>query len=228
MLSRTSRAGAASLLLAPVIVIAAALIQPTLSDEAAKQVAALRLHHGAVILGLTLSNVSLLLLIAGMVWLALTLAPRVPRLAVVGGVLGVFGSLVVLFENGVSAATPSIVSGLDPVQATTLVHHLHTGTAVAAVEPLSILGDIGLALLGVATARVGAPRWSALAIAVGALGEGAGFATGTKGAVIAAFAIMLIGLLQVVRVLMGAHAGSAAPARGTQVISGFSAAREGA
>ena len=70
--------------------------------------------------------------------------------------LGVLGSLVVLFENGVGAAAPAIVDTLDRAQATAVLDRINTG-AISALEPLSILGDIGIALLGIAVARAGAP-----------------------------------------------------------------------
>ena len=201
MLSKSTFAGAAALLAAPIVVIAGTLAQPTLSDDAATQVAALTVHRGPMIAGMTLRTTGLILLIAGTVWLALTLAPRAPRLAMAGGVLGVLGSLVVLFENGVGAAAPAIVDTLDRAQATAVLDHINTG-AISALDPLSILGDIGIALLGIAVARAGAPRWAAAAIVIGAVGEGAGFATGTKALVIISFALLFAGLLQAVRTLV--------------------------
>ena len=201
MLSKSTFAGAAALLAAPIVVIVGTLAQPTLSDDAATQVAALTVHRGPMIAGMTLMTIGLILLIAGTVWLALTLAPRVPRLAIAGGVLGVLGSLVVLFENGVAAAAPAIVDTLDRAQATAVLDHINTG-AISALDPLSILGDIGIALLGIAVARAGAPRWAAAAIVIGAVGEGAGFATGTKALVIISFALLFAGLLQAVRTLV--------------------------
>jgi hypothetical protein len=201
MLSKSTFAGAAALLAAPIVVIAGTLAQPTLSDDAATQVAALTVHRGPMIAGMTLNTIALILLIAGTVWLALTLAPRAPRLAMAGGVLGVLGSLVVLFENGVGAAAPAIVDTLDRAQATAVLDHINSG-ALSALDPLSILGDIGIALLGIAILKAGAPRWAAAAIVIGALGEGAGFATGTKPLVIISFALLFAGLLQAVRTLV--------------------------
>ena len=200
MLSKSTLAGAAALLAAPIVVIAGTLAQPTLSDDAAAQVAALTVYRGPMIAGMTLRTFGLILFIAGTVWLALTLAPRAPRLAMAGGLLGVLGSLVVLFESGVGAAAPAIVDTLDRAQATAVLDHINSGP-ISALDPLSILGDIGIALLGIAVARAGAPRWAAAAIVIGALGEGAGFATGTKALVIAGFAVMFAGLLQAVRCL---------------------------
>jgi hypothetical protein len=201
MLSKSTFAGATALLAAPIVVIAATLAQPTLSGDAATQVAALTDHRGAVIAGMAANTIGVVLLIAGLIWLALTLAPRAPRLAMAGGVLGVLGLLVVLFGNGVGAAAPAIVDTLDRAQATAVLDHINT-SAVSALEPLAILGDIGIALLGIAVARAGAPRWAAAAIVIGALGEGAGFATGTKALVIISFAFLFAGLLQAVRTLV--------------------------
>jgi hypothetical protein len=209
MFSKSTFAGAVALLAAPIAVIAGTLAQPTLSDHAAAQVAALTVHRGPMIAGVTLRTIGLILLIAGTVWLALTIAPRAPRLAMAGGVLGVLGSLVVLFENGVAAAAPAIVDTLDQAQATAVLDRINTG-AISALEPLSILGDIGIALLGITVARVGAPRWAAVAIVIGALGEGAGFATGTKALVIISFALLFAGLLQAVRTLVARAAPQAA------------------
>lgn len=201
MSSRTTVAGTAALLAAPIVVIAATLIQPTLSDAAAGQVAALTDHRAAMVAALTLSSIGVVLLIAGVIWLALALAPRVPRLAVAGGVLGVLGSLVVLFVNSVGAAAPAIVSALDPAQAAAVLDRIHSSAVIAALEPLQLIGDIGIALLGIAVVKAGAPRWAAAAIAVGAVGEGAGFATSSKALVIIAFALLFAGLLQAVRTL---------------------------
>ena len=199
-------AGAVALLAAPIIVIVATLAQPTLSDDAASQVAALADHRGAMITGMALSSIAVVLLIAGIIWFALALAPRAPRLAMAGGVLGVFGLLVVLFENGVAAAIPAIAGGLDRIQATFVLDRIHSGAAITALGPLSIIGDTGLALLGLAAVKAGAPRWAGAAIAIGALAEGAGFATGTKALVIIAFAVLFLGLLQAVRTLVASPA----------------------
>jgi hypothetical protein len=201
MLSKTTIAGAAALLAAPILVIAGTLAQPTLSGDAATQVAALTDHRGAMISGMAFGLIAVVLLIAGIIWLALALAPHAPRLAMAGGVLGVSGLLVVLFENSVATAGPAIADGLGRIQATAMLDHIHSG-AISALEPLSVVGDIGIALLGIAVARIGAPRWAAAAIVIGALGEGAGFATGTKALVIISFALLFAGLLQAVRTLV--------------------------
>ncbi len=207
-LTKANISGFGALLAAPLVVMAGVLVHPTLSDEAADRAAAIANHRGAVIAGLTLQTISIVLLMGGIIWLALAVARHAPGLAVAGGILGVLGSLVVLFENGVAAAMPSVVRGLNSAQATAALHRIDSSAAVSALEPVSILGDIGLALLGIAVVRAGASRLTGAAIVVGALGEGAGFATGTKAVVVIAFAILFLGLLDAVRTLVGR------PARG--------------
>ena len=204
-MSKRTLAGAIALLAAPIIVIAGTLAQPALSDDVASQVAALTDHRGAMITSTALSTIAVVLLIGGLIWFALALAPYAPRLARAGGVLGVFGSLVVLFENSVAATFPAIVGGLDQIQATSVLDRIHSG-AITALGPLSIIGAIGLALLGLAAVKAGAPRWAGAAIAVGALAEGAGFAAGSKALVIIAFAVLFLGLLQAVRTLAASPA----------------------
>jgi len=204
-MSKRAIAGAAALLAAPIIVIPGTLAQPTLSDDAARQVAALTDHRGAMITSMALSSIAIVLLIAGIIWFAVALAAYAPRLAMAGGVLGVLGSLAVLSENSIAAAFPAIVGGLDRIQATFVLDRIHSG-AIMALGPLSITGDIGLALLGLAAVKAGAPRWAGAAIAVGALAGGAGFATGTRALVIIAFAVLFLGLLQAVRTLVASPA----------------------
>ena len=202
-MDQKSIAGATAILAAPVLVIAGTLARPTLSGDAAKQVVALTSHRGAVIAGMTLSMIAVVLLIGGTVWLALALAlaPRAPRLAMAGGVLGVLGSLIVLFENSVGATAPAVVAGLDRAQATAVLGRIQSSAAIAALEPVSIVGNIGFALLGIAVAKAGAPRWAAALIVIGGLGYGPSFATSSKALALISFALMLAGLVPAVRTL---------------------------
>jgi hypothetical protein len=223
MLSKSSFAGAAALILAPLVVIPAVLVRPTLSDDAANQVAALTDHRQAMIIGNALTSIALVLLIAGIVWLALVLAPRAPSLAIAGGVLAVLGSLVVVFMSGVEAAAPAIVDRLDPARATATLERIQSSATVSGLGPTELLGNIGIALLGIAVIKAGAKRWAAAAIAIGALCEGAGFATHSKALVIGGFAILFVGLVQAVPSLVaspGQQTASKAGAGGVVAASG--------
>ena len=202
MVSKSRLAGAGALIAAPIVAVAANLVRPTPSDDAANQVAAFTEHRGAMIAGIALSAIAVVLLTGGIVWLALELARHVPRLALAGGVLGVFGSLLIMFLTGVSAAAPAIVHLLSPAQATATLHGIQSSAAINGLEPLQLLGDLGIALLGIAAIRAGAPRWAGIAIVIGAFAQGAGFGTGSKAVVIGAFALLFVALIEVVRTLV--------------------------
>lgn len=197
-LSKPSFAGAVCLVVAAPIVIVGTLVSPTVSDEAADQVSALTDHRSAMILGQTLSNLALVLLIAGTVWLATATYSRSPKLALAGGILGVLGDLVVLFEGGVHATFASAVASLDPNNATTAIDRISSSAAVKGLEPLSLLGDVGLLLLGIAAVRIGLPKWAAACLGVGALVEGVGFASATKGVIVIGFVLVFVGAVMAV------------------------------
>jgi hypothetical protein len=202
-MSRIDRAGAASLLAAPVVVAAGVLTDTTISDDAGKQVAALASHRDAMIGGAALQTIALVLLAAGLVWLAVTLAPRARNLAVSGGILGLVGSLVILFEDGVHAAVPSVVAALDPSQATSVVDRIQSSAVVSTIEPMSLLQAIGIALLAVAAVKAGIPRWAAVLFGAGGFVNTVGFAVASKPVVLAGFVLLVVGLAPVATRLAG-------------------------
>ncbi|HET7046141.1 MAG TPA: hypothetical protein VFI37_14940 [Gaiellaceae bacterium] len=203
-MSKTTLAGAGALLAAPILVIVATLVRPTVSEDAADQVAALTDHRGAVIAGLAIGVVAAVLLIAGTVWLAAAVASYGRNLALWGGILGVLGMLVVLFEDGVTAAAPSVVGVLDPAQATAVVDRIGSSAGVEAVEPVSIVAAIGLTLLAIGVVRAGCARIAAASLAIGAFVETAGFATGTRAVVVVGFVLLFLGSAAAVRTLTAA------------------------
>jgi hypothetical protein len=209
-MSKTTLAGAASLLAAPILIIVATLVRPTVSDAAADQVTALTDHRGAVIAGLAIGILAAVLLIAGIVWLATAVASHGRALAVWGGILGVLGMLVVLFEDGISAAAPSVVGALDPAQATTALDRIGSSAAVEVLEPVTIVGAIGLTLLAIAAARAGTHRVAAAAIAAGAFVETAGFAVASSAVIVVGFVLLFLGLAAAVRTLLAEPRGRTA------------------
>lgn len=201
-MSRFTLAGAASLLLAPILAVVAFAAAPTVSDDAGDQLAALTDHRAAAIASLTLQTVAIVLLLAGTIWLAVAVAGRSPRLAFWGGVVGALGSALVLFEDGIAAAGPAVAATLDPATATSTLHAIGSSTAVSALEPLTVVGDLGLVALAVAAVRMGVPRWAAALFAIGAFGETIGFATSTRALIVAGFAVLFVGLAGTVRTLV--------------------------
>jgi hypothetical protein len=204
-MTKTARAGAMALVTAPLLSLIANLILPTLSDDASAKVSALTAHHSSMIVGMTLQTLAIAVMVGGVVWLAATLLQRAPRLALAGGVLGVAGALIVLFEDGISATAPSIVNAIDGTQATAMLDQIHSSGAVA-LEPLSLMLFLGLVLLGFAVVKAGAPRWVAVVVALGAVGAGIGLPSGARTLAVAGFAMLSVGLGAVVRALAGSPA----------------------
>jgi hypothetical protein len=205
-MSKTTLAGVSALLLAPLTAFVGVAILPTVSDYSPAQVAALTDHRGAMIAGMALQTIAIALLIGGVIWLAHVVAPGARTLAVAGGVLAVAGSLIPLWQDGVTATYPTLVAALDPAHATTAIDHIHNTGAISALEPLALLGDLGLALLGLAAVKNGAPRWAAVAVTIGAFSEGAGFGSATRPLILAGFAILFVGLAAATRALLSTPA----------------------
>lgn len=201
-MSRLSLAGAAALIAGPVVAAVAALVVTTESDDPATRVAAYANHHGAMAAGLALEVVSIVLIVAGVAWLAAALVPRSRNFALTGGLVAVAGALAILFEDGLTAAQPSVVSALGQVQATTVVDQIHT-SAAAGIDPLATLLAVGTLLLAVAAAKAGAPRWAAAAFALGMIVNTIGFGSGSKLLVVAGFALFLVGATPIVRTVLG-------------------------
>ncbi|MGH8889027.1 MAG: hypothetical protein ACRDV3_04610, partial [Acidothermaceae bacterium] len=105
----------------------------------------------------------------------------------------------VLFEGGIHAAFASIVGSLDATSATSAIDRIGSSVVASGLEPLSLLGDIGLLLLGIGAVRIGLPRWAAASFGVGALVEGVGFATSTKAIVVIGFALVFVGAVVIAR-----------------------------
>lgn len=198
-----SRAGATCLLAGMGVGLAAVLVQTTLSDSAGDQAAALLGHRGRMETGLVLSLVASVLVIAGVVWLARWTYDAAPRMALTGGVFGVFGFLAVVFQDALSSASAAAVRGLDIGQATSVIDRIDSG-ALAAAGPVTIFGDIGLVLFGLAAVRLGVARWVAAVIIVGAIAQYAGFGAGSRALTAVGFAVLLLGFAAVVRSALGA------------------------
>jgi hypothetical protein len=203
---KLAHVGAASFLAAPVLGAAGVLAASTMSDDAAPLVAASTDHHGAMIASAVLQTIGISLFIAGIVWLATAVAPRARALGVAGGILGVTGALVIVFEAGLNAAVPPVVSALRPANATKAVDAILSSTA-GGLEPLSTLQPIGCLLLAIGAVKAGAPRWAAAVFAVGGFVDTAGFATGTKALVVVGFVLTVAGIAPLARHLVTGDVG---------------------
>lgn len=213
-MSTSARVGAGVLLAAPLLALVSDVVTPTFSDDAVDRVAALADHHTPMVIGMTVEVLSIALMIGGIVWLASALRAHAPRPALAGGVLGVLGALVVLFEDGLAAASPAIVGTVGRAQAAGVLDAVHTSVA-GRIEPLSLLLDVGLICLGAAAVKGGAPVWLGVVLGVAAVAQGLAMATATRPLAVAAFAVLFVTLAGVVRVLAGSPAHQPARAAAT-------------
>lgn len=197
-MSSRSRAGAACLVLGPLLGIISMLTVRSVSHKAADQAAAFTVHPAASQLGLGVGVLAVVLLAGGLVWLAWTTHESSSRLAFAGGVLGLLGIFSVIADDLVHLSGALVANGHSVAQATALIAPLYSG-GVVAVGPLSLLNDLGMILLAVAAMRSGVPQWAVVVICTGVIAEGAGFGIGTRYLAAVGFALVFVGFAAVVR-----------------------------
>jgi hypothetical protein len=197
-MSSYSRAGAACLVLAPLVGLVSMLVASTVSGKAADLATAFVEHPSATQAGLALNAVAASLLVGGLVWFAWITHRRAPRLAIIGGVLGVLGMLAVLFDDAVHVTGSIMVEGMTTADAKAALDPLTSG-GVFAVGPLSELGDIGMILLAIAALRLGLAWWAGAVLCAGVIAEGLGFATGSRYLAAAGFALPASGVATMTR-----------------------------
>jgi hypothetical protein len=202
-------AAAVCLVLAPVVEIGAIALMPSISGKGAAQLASVTAHRDAAIASLVLDSIALVLLAGAMAGLATAVGRRFTRWANAGALLAVVGIADLLVMNGINAvATEMVVPGADATQMAALVDRMQASPAWSLILMLSLLVSVGLVLLAVGLFKARAiPRAAAACIAVGAILDGAGFASGTLVVAAAAFAIMLPGFAYAAQTLRS-HAGS--------------------
>lgn len=198
-MSAVQRSAAASLVVGALAGLISVLIEPTISDDAAKQASAVTAHATALSAGLAVNSAAAVLAAAGLVWLAWTTYERAPRLATVGGVLGVLGLFAVMLDDGLLLAGSAVANGVGTDQATVLLGRIFSG-GLSAVGVISVLSDIGVLLLGIAVARIRVPRWGSTAIVAGAIVRAIGFGpSGSHYVAAVGSALLVIGFATVVR-----------------------------
>ncbi len=204
-----SRAGAACLLVGALAGFASVLIEPTISDKAADQAAAISAHAGAVHAGIAVNAVGAVLLVGGLIWLAGVASKSAMALAVSGGVVAVLGLLAVMLDNGIQLAGSVVAEGLGTNQATTLLQPLDSG-GVATAGVISVLNDIGMILLGVALLKTSVPKWAGAVVIVGAVVQAAGFGSGKHYVAAVGFALLFFGFAATVRAIFASGSEQAA------------------
>ncbi|HET7385354.1 MAG TPA: hypothetical protein VFJ19_01670 [Nocardioidaceae bacterium] len=186
-----SRAGGACLLGGLTLGAISLIIGHTISSDPATMAAAIADHPTATVVGLAFNLLGAALLVGGLSWWAWTSYGRSPKLATIGGVLGVFGVLAIVFDDAIDMAAALMGASSGAIGGIT--------TASGIAGPLSVLNDVGMILLAVASLKLGVSRAVMSTAIVGTVLEAAGFATATRYLAFAGLVVLLAGLAGVVR-----------------------------
>jgi hypothetical protein len=162
--------GSASLLLAPLLGLAAAVIAPPSSSNTAADLALISAHHSAFVAEAVLEAAAWIVFIPGVLGMVHLLRQRGVVLGHVGGVLAILGMISFVAESAIAQATAVLAedAGHRAVYAQAVYSMRHS--PLAAFVLLALLGEIGLILLAVAMRRARrAPGWVVAATAVAVL-----------------------------------------------------------
>lgn len=172
-----SNCALATLVVAPVLMVAGAMIHPAESSDGVTQMAIVSDHAARWALSHDLLVLGSIVMVGAVLALGQALRPAAPRTARIGATLGVLGcgGLVGLFAlEGFGAHA---LLGLDGAAAGTALDSLAAET-MASFAPVSLALTIGLIVLGIGLLRSRiAPVWAGAALVAGAAGLMAGVVT---------------------------------------------------
>lgn len=162
----------ASLLLAPLLGLAAAVVAPPSSGNTAADLALISAHHSAFLAEAVLEAAAWIVFIPGVLGIVHLLRQRGVVLAHVGGILAVLGMISFVAESAVAQATAVLAGDAGHralyAQAVNSMHH----SPLAAFVLLALLGEIGLILLAIAMRRARrAPRWVVAAAVIAVIAD---------------------------------------------------------
>jgi hypothetical protein len=213
---------AASLVLAPLFSLASALVAPSLASDAGPQLAVIAQHPTRWYWFTVLLLIGSILLVPALLGISALVAERAPRLGYIGGGLAVLGALVAIGDVMSQFMSWQMVApGADRAQMAALLHRFDNAGGVSAVFSLGGLAVlVGTVMLttGLIRARV-APAWVALGLTVAVVMNIAGFGAASNGFVAASWAVLLIAMGYLARLVLGGAAlretsAGYAPARG--------------
>ena len=161
-----------SLLLAPLVGLAAAVIAPPTSSNLTADLALISAHHSAFVASAVLEAAAWILFIPGVLGIVHLLRQRGVVLGHLGGVLAIAGMISFVAESAIAQATAVLArdAGHRALYAQAIGNMRHS--PLAAFLLLALLGEIGLILLAIATRRARrAPAWVVPAVAVAVLAD---------------------------------------------------------
>lgn len=211
---------ATSMIVAPLFLVASALVSPQLKSDEAAQLNVIAAHPTRWYWFTLLLLIGSILLIPALLGIAALAYERSPRLATVGGSLAILGSLIAIGDvMSQFVSWQMVADGADRTQMAALLHRFDNAAGVGVVfnvGGLSVL--IGVVLLTVALIRTRvAPVWAAVGLSVSTLLNVVAFSSANAAGVAVSWVVLLVAMGWIgARVLAGTRGPriAAGPARG--------------
>jgi hypothetical protein len=162
----------ASLLIAPLLGLAAAVVAPPSSSNLTTDLALISAHHSAFLTNAVLEAAAWILFIPGVLGIVHLLCQRGVVLGHVGGVLAILGMISFVAESAVAQATAVMArdAGHRALYAQAVISMRHS--PLAAFLLLALLGEVGLVLIAIAMRRARrAPSWVVAVVVVAVLAD---------------------------------------------------------
>jgi hypothetical protein len=197
-------AGAAALVLAPLLGLVAAVATPGLSSTRAGEIAAIGRDPSAFKLYAVTALLSSYLLVPAYFALMALIRTRSPRWSYLAGGLAQAGMLVAIGDAGTELMYSQMgAPSADPAQMTALAERFESFSSVV-YGPGGLFVVAGTVLVGIALWRTRVvPRWTGVALAVSMALNVGGFTAASKPLLIASYLVMLGCLGRIALVVLG-------------------------
>lgn len=195
------------LILAPLFALASALVAPALKSDEGAQLNVIAQNPDRWYWFTLLLLIGSILLVPALFGIAALVAESRPRLAVIGGGLAVLGALVSIGDvMSQFVSWQMVAKGADHAQMAALLHRFDTAggvSAVFSVGGLSVL--IGTVLLSIGLIRGrGATAWAGVGLSVAVVVNIVGFSSASNGVVAVSWALLLLAMGSIARVVLAA------------------------
>jgi hypothetical protein len=188
---------AASMIGAPIFLVASAVVSPQLESDEGAQLAVIAAHPTRWYWFTLLLLIGSILLVPALLGLAAVVRERSPRLANFGGGLAILGSLVAIGDvMSQFVSWQMVAKGADHEQMAALLHRFDNAGGVGivfSVGGLSVLVGVVALTVGLIRTRT-APRWAAVGVSVATLLNIVAFSSASAAGVAASWVVLLVAL----------------------------------
>lgn len=206
-----------SMIASATLSLATAVILPANRSDLGDQVASVAAHPDRFVAATLVALLSLILLVPALLGLVHMLRDRAPRLALVGGGLGLAGVMPVAVQIALGLVEWQMVTaGAERTQMVALLNRIEFSAGFVPILFAAALPALGLCVLGAGLWRTRlTPRWIAVLLGAGAVALDLGFELPSLGVRILAAALSLLAFAYLGRTVRGwsAEEWRAAPER---------------